>query len=800
MIKIKSLTKTFKSKYKQITKALDNVSFDLPDNGFVFIIGKSGSGKTTLLNMIGGVDSFDSGEIEVNGIKLSKLKKANFDYYRNETIGFIFQDYQLLDELTVYQNVKLDLYFLNDKEYSKIDEALKLVGLNGYESRFPKELSGGEKQRVAIARAIIKNPAIILADEPTGNLDSINTKHILNILKEISKTKLVLIVSHNIFDAHEFADYILNLQDGKIISSYKRNENNSRTIEYKNGDLRLPLHKNIVEKDKEILIENLDINLNNIYQDDLDFVEFKYKNKETKTENKINKKHISFKNATKHGFYFIKRSLLLMISFSFIVGSLFGVVNSCEATNDINFERNNIEAIQNYDGKAIAFQGNIGQYNSYEKTKFISDEDVNKIKYSNYKGKIYEGFYRYKNTSLSSNDWAPSYHPRDFMIVDNDYFKNIGEEFKLDCEATKLEKYGVYFTDFTIDVFNTMNKSNAGEYESFLGKNIYLEYYLNGIIDTGYHEKYPEIYRLIKKYGNDLEIKEELNKLDKKTLYNFYNECGLFYNNSYSFEQNFFDYFYHGIEDNKVIPEYVSLDYKDKTIFFNPNSNTNLVNLSVGLKHPTSISKLAYTSLTGKTINETKGYLDIEPIKIEINHYVPSAGEHLFYKKDYITFDKVACGATYVDIFINVDENPDLLNIFKIRTKIVLDDTSNLNELIDNHVISKNLALDNYILGIESNARKLSRGFNKIFKLIIGILLASIVIVLVFFSSYLIKKNMRNIGILKSLGARSIDILLTLSINLILTLIITIALYGGLSYLFLKIIEAILLHSIRDGS
>ena len=224
MIQIKNLTKIFKSKNKEKCVALNDVSFTLGDNGFIFIVGKSGSGKTTLLNMIAGLDKFNKGEINVDGCKLSSLRGKGFDYYRNQTIGFIFQDYHLLEDLTIYDNIKMMLDFKHDSDTSKIANALKAVGLEGYERRYPKELSGGEKQRVAIARVIVKDPMVILADEPTGNLDRNTTKQILSLLKELSKTKLVLIVSHNRYDALDCADRVINLDEGKITGQYIYND------------------------------------------------------------------------------------------------------------------------------------------------------------------------------------------------------------------------------------------------------------------------------------------------------------------------------------------------------------------------------------------------------------------------------------------------------------------------------------------------------------------------------------------------------------------------------------------------
>ena len=158
MIKISDLNKIYKSKKRKKCHALHNINLTLPDSGLVFVLGKSGSGKSTLLNLIGGLDNITSGKIEVDGNDLSKFKEKDFCNYRNTHIGFIFQDYHLIDELTVYENIVLSLNLRCIEDADKVKNALARVDLAGYEDRYPSELSGGEQQRVAIARALVKKP------------------------------------------------------------------------------------------------------------------------------------------------------------------------------------------------------------------------------------------------------------------------------------------------------------------------------------------------------------------------------------------------------------------------------------------------------------------------------------------------------------------------------------------------------------------------------------------------------------------------------------------------------------------
>lgn len=231
MLELKNITKIYKSKKGVKTTALNNITLRFGNKGMVFVLGKSGSGKSTLLNIVGGLDKYNSGEIIINGKSSIKFKQHDFDAYRNTYVGFIFQEFNLLEEFSVHSNIALALQLQKkepDKE--KINNILKRVDLEGLGTRKPNELSGGQKQRVAIARALIKEPDIILADEPTGNLDSATSEQIFNLLKDLSKEKLVLVVSHDAESAKKYADRIVEFKDGIIISdvdntnSYKNDE------------------------------------------------------------------------------------------------------------------------------------------------------------------------------------------------------------------------------------------------------------------------------------------------------------------------------------------------------------------------------------------------------------------------------------------------------------------------------------------------------------------------------------------------------------------------------------------------
>ena len=220
MLQVNHIKKEYKTG-DLVQKALDDVSLNLRDNEFVAILGPSGSGKTTLLNVIGGLDRYDSGDLIINGISTKKYTDRDWDSYRNHTIGFVFQSYNLIPHQTVLSNVELALTISGisgAERRSRATKALEQVGLGDQLHKHPSEMSGGQMQRVAIARALVNNPDILLADEPTGALDSDTSIQVMELLKEVAKDRLVVMVTHNPELAEQYATRIVRLRDGVIQS------------------------------------------------------------------------------------------------------------------------------------------------------------------------------------------------------------------------------------------------------------------------------------------------------------------------------------------------------------------------------------------------------------------------------------------------------------------------------------------------------------------------------------------------------------------------------------------------------
>lgn len=367
MLSIKNIVKTYKPKKGVPVKALDDVSLDFKETGLVFILGKSGSGKSTLLNAIGGLDKVDSGEFIIKGKSSKEFTAGDFDAYRNTFIGFIFQEYNILTEFTVGQNIALAMELQGKKATSEaLNKILEEVDLTGYANRKPNELSGGQKQRVAIARALIKEPEIIMADEPTGALDSNTGKQVFDTLKKLSETKLVIVVSHDREFAEYYGDRVIELADGKIISDISKYESDPETKSegikiIDNRILQIKGGYTLTKKDMDIINEYLkgqsddtiissdkrtNDNLKKIamISEDGSKASFKDTSEEDtvtkeydKSKTKFIKSRLPYRNALKIGASSLKVKplrLFFTILLSFIAFAMFGLTDTLAAYNE----------------------------------------------------------------------------------------------------------------------------------------------------------------------------------------------------------------------------------------------------------------------------------------------------------------------------------------------------------------------------------------------------------------------------------------------------------------------------------
>lgn len=528
MIEIKNLTKIYKSKHKMDCKALDNISFSLPDKGFVFIVGKSGSGKSTLLNMISGLDSFTSGDIIADGNSFNEMSKTDFDKYLSSYVGFVFQDYRLIDDFTIKQNIEIALDISGEK--NNISYYLDKIGLQGHENRYPTELSGGQKQRVAIVRAIIKNPQIILADEPTGNLDSVTTIQVLNLLKEISKEKLVIVVSHDMNDAFTYADRIIELADGKIVKDRSKKEGYRNMFEIVDNIAYLPHHKDLSKRQIASILKNKK-SLIKIVQKNSGFIPTKEQIIQTKkVDFKANK--ISKSNKKKLFSIFFKRrkfSKVLTVFLSAVLISLFYVIQAF-----VSFDSNRSTAQDLiYNNKPSveltkAYKPEQGTSLSNYTINYVDDSDIEAFKDVYPTGNIYKMFNNTISIMSYSVDGGTILNIKsncdEFYIKETYGVLNCDESFLIDLygnENNELEylsynevikDYGIFISDYVADSMMFYNPKKYQSYEDVLGEYQYKginKVYINGVFNSNYKEKYSDLFNSFSSLIGDMQSSVE---------------------------------------------------------------------------------------------------------------------------------------------------------------------------------------------------------------------------------------------------------------------------------------------------
>ncbi len=529
MLEIKNLSKIYRPKKGVPVTALKNIDLKLSDTGMVFLLGKSGSGKSTLLNLLGGLDRYDGGEIIINGVSSKDFKQSHFDSYRNTYVGFIFQEYNILDEFNVGENIAIALELQGKRATDqKINDILNQVDLDGYGYRKPNELSGGQKQRVAIARALVKNPEIIMADEPTGALDSNTGNQVLDTLKRLSREKLIIVVSHDREFAENYADRIIELADGVIISDVTvdnstANEENNLTFNENTVTVKCGYH--LTNDDLKRINEYIDgIKTGDLTIDVKSNKNTKFKN--TDTEKIVAENHKEFKpiksklpmrNAFKMGAGGLKHKkfrLVITILLSCIAFGLFGLADTFAAYNHIKVCTNSIYD-SNIDYAAVVKSRQYGD-RWYDYNNRLSDDDIANIKANT--GIVLNGVFLPRGADLSFNaNVNPEaqtseteheiYHP---------YFSGYIEitdeklnEFGYSLAAGKLPdgtKNEIVVSDYIFEVFKktrytdgTLVKDAKGNetivytdiknYNDLLNKTITVnntKYIITGIVDTNF--------------------------------------------------------------------------------------------------------------------------------------------------------------------------------------------------------------------------------------------------------------------------------------------------------------------------
>ncbi len=570
MIKIEHLTKIYKSSSKQFCKALDDLSFVLPNKGMVFVVGKSGSGKSTLLNLLGGLDNATSGDIYFDNVKFSEESgKENFDKFRNSYMGFVFQDYYLIESLTIFENVKFAL----DLQHTSNDEAvyntLKLVDLEGFENRYPKELSGGQQQRVAIARAIIKNPNLILADEPTGNLDESTSIQILKILKELSKNSLVVIVSHNIEHAKQFGDRIIRLSEGKIISDKKRTAA-SEDLVINQTEIKLPSSRPLTEDEINCVNEKIKHKKYKFSKQEDIFSDTKEVREKAQTFKPMQASKLSTKKILNLSAKFTKSNIFTFIATTFIVAFLVTLFGLCQILMAFNGNELLKSVSGAYNGIYVLQKGyyatGLTAIVSTDKMGMITEEDIDVFKDTTNEGEMYL-LYNMPipldkdatgvgngNTINQLQAYQELYakEAAGVLLCTEKYIARIyGKDGKIDLVESKNtsapQSNGCYITDYMADCIVQQFDPGLFEFGDYpydqligwiaQGRN----FRINGVINTGYKERYSELIDAIQEAIRS-QSREDAQKIYASNEYSeFVEEARTSLNVAYATDQDFLD-------------------------------------------------------------------------------------------------------------------------------------------------------------------------------------------------------------------------------------------------------------------
>lgn len=558
MLEAIDLCKVYKPKKGVPVTALNKISLKFPEKGMVFLLGKSGSGKSTLLNLLGGLDKYDSGEIIIKGVSSKNFKQQYFDSYRNTYVGFIFQEYNVLEEFSVGANIALALELRGLKATDEeINNILKEVDLEGYGNRKPNELSGGQKQRVAIARALVKNPEIIMADEPTGALDSNTGRQVFDTLKKLSKDKLVIIVSHDREFSELYADRIIELSDGNVISDVELSSEAPVEEETKEN---LVFSENIVEVAAGYhLTEEDRIAINNyIDTHSEERVSLKLAKKQSRTQYfkptdqskikshdgsmfKLIKSKLPLKSAFKIGASGLKHKkfrLVMTIILSCVAFGLFGLADTIGSYDHVKVCTNSlIDSNVQYLAYAKAVKMGQDPYSWWDSWNYkIKSEDIETMEKD--LGMTFTGVFDPQTTWLNISgyfDTEAELSETEYNIYADNFsgFTEIDQD-KLEALNLKLaagrlpdgDKNEIAVSDYVYESFkiggykpNDESKADKiSTYDDLIGRTLMLderEYTITGIVDTGFD---------LDRYISLTEEKENKSTAQQLVDYALYNE------------------------------------------------------------------------------------------------------------------------------------------------------------------------------------------------------------------------------------------------------------------------------------
>lgn len=810
----RNITKIFKTKGNE-TKALDNVSFTLPTEGLVFIVGKSGSGKSTLLNVLGGLDKVTSGDIIIDDKHLSNIKEEELEKYRSSSVGFIFQDFCLIDNLTVFENVKLSLSVIGKNDETLINNTLDRLEILDQKNKYPYQLSAGQKQRVAIARAIVKDSDIILCDEPTGNLDNATGKQILDVLKEISKDKLVVIVSHNMDDAYFYADRIIELSDGHVKSDISRIKNSSlsdNTLVISNFSYLSKEEIDDINKKIKSGVYDKVVPLKYLFEDTNDD-NIKEKVKECKKE----KFHL--KAALKLSFRLFKRRIPFTIISSLITALIVGLLYLSQSFISFDEKEAIKQSLVNNDLSSLVLKkGYFDEINAdtIKDNTLVEymDSDETLLSTSGYKGNVYK-LYNY-SLPVSLNYWVLSTEKSvdnsanlehfflkecyGVLVCNESYVKNIFfDDHDIDYVLTHSEYKdgGIYITDYVADSIMYHNPNVYSDYGSILGTYNPLggdtSAYINGIINTNYKNVYKDVINDIISLENNYSKDKQRELYSSKEYASLIEDITTHLGICYSFNFNF-------MEDSKDISvrTYARIDYTTLSI---PILNKNYY-LANGWVYKNNSLPNMTLSVSLNTINEL---METNYSLSEINNVFSLVGDYGFELSKHPAYNpnNISRYSSHINIVVHEAgesfyASTDLYNALRgadmIAYAIYLDDnttaSSALNALKDVPFIPMSL-----YASASLEVAEIVDVFDNIFALLATVISLIAMTSLLIFSFDLIKRNKYNIGVMKAMGVKTKDILKIFVPQILLLGIASVILFVICSFILLYVGNTILIAS-----
>ena len=802
MIEVSNLTKTY-GKGKNAVHALRGVSFTLPDKGLVFIVGKSGSGKSTLLNILGGLDDASSGQLYVNGEDITKLRPRELDNYRNYFVGIVYQHFNLFEDETVLKNIKIATDISNKKiDSNAIDVVIDRLDLTEKKNVLVRELSGGQKQRVAIARALAKYPHMILADEPTGNLDSKTSITIHNYLQRISREKLVVVISHDMKNANKYADRIIEISDGKIINDLVRDAENSSgnsiSVSSEVPDEKIQEINEILKEKGISLTKNESGFKNNETRESYsgEKISFKGRNKSWKNALRLTKR---FWNSSKASFF------ITAIISTFIIGLLsvahgFAIYDGAKAVST---------AVDRYDLKNFVLNKGYSVTNSINDINkdyaiSLTENDINTFANEEKCGKSYPvypiTFYNGTDNLLYGRlqkEFKSIFITESFgtMVVNQDYINNVFNDPELLAGSYYgLEDgLGVLVTDYFADGLLASNKvvredglpiysgDTNDMYAGLLGSRLSWDnkwhfQKINGVISTHYKETYKSLFDMYDYIQNEPQHAAELtNQMAGSDIFSRYlNDIKSRLGYVYTYNQNYLE-------------DYVASD-------FNNCIGTKVLEMT----NKYSGKKFTRSKESWATINETLGDDEILISKEFYNElYESSVGLDDEIELKMFDFNQNSTDFPVFHETFKVKGKVDYSNdnqVFQVSkntyekiSKIVFKEYARCFDNPDKSVAISEAGVSRYFytpvdtLNGVFQLINIIQIFSKIFLFIAIILMALVTMVVVSHNLRIIKKNQYRLGVYKSLGYSAA----ALGDSTLLNSLIMCVVVAGLSMLFM---------------